>query len=177
MSLKLFLFSCSPTLFLSKICFIWWLLPLQWMLGFLLFSSLLYSSSCTKTQWYLENNINMHILIPKIYASHLTFLFILAVWHVEFLVPQPGMEPVPLEVEAWSLSHWTPREVTSYPTWPRDSIPVTQGTDLGVVSESAFTLLPSATPPLHLLIQNSLVYFLLPLRCPRVLIISFQDHL
>ena len=80
------------------------------------FPSFQFSSSCTKTQWYLENNINMHILIPQIYASYRIFLFLLAVWYVEFLVPQPGMEPVPLEVEAWSLSHWTTREVTSYPT-------------------------------------------------------------
>ena len=27
------------------------------------------------------------------------------------LVPQPGMEPMPPAVEAWSLNHWTFREV------------------------------------------------------------------
>ena len=27
------------------------------------------------------------------------------------LVPQPEIEPVPLAVEAWSLNHWTTREV------------------------------------------------------------------
>ena len=27
------------------------------------------------------------------------------------LVPQPEMEPMPPEVEAWSLKHWTAREV------------------------------------------------------------------
>ena len=27
------------------------------------------------------------------------------------LVPQPGIEPTPLAVEAWSLNHWTAREV------------------------------------------------------------------
>ena len=26
------------------------------------------------------------------------------------LVPQPGMEPVPPTMEAWSLNHWTVRE-------------------------------------------------------------------
>ena len=26
------------------------------------------------------------------------------------LVPQPGMEPMPPTVEAWSLNHWTARE-------------------------------------------------------------------
>ena len=28
------------------------------------------------------------------------------------LVPQPGTESEPLAVEAWSLNHWTPREVS-----------------------------------------------------------------
>ena len=27
------------------------------------------------------------------------------------LVPRPGIEPVPSAVEAWSLNHWTTREV------------------------------------------------------------------
>ena len=27
------------------------------------------------------------------------------------LVPRPGIEPVPPVVEAWSLNHWTAREV------------------------------------------------------------------
>ena len=27
------------------------------------------------------------------------------------LVPQPGIEPMPPAVEAWSLNHWTAREV------------------------------------------------------------------
>ena len=27
------------------------------------------------------------------------------------LAPQPGIGPVPPEVEAWSLNHWTTREV------------------------------------------------------------------
>ena len=31
------------------------------------------------------------------------------------LVPQPGIEPVPPAVEAWSLNHWTTREVPK--TW------------------------------------------------------------
>ena len=30
--------------------------------------------------------------------------------HVGILVPQPGIEPVPPAVEAWSLNHWTTRE-------------------------------------------------------------------
>ena len=30
------------------------------------------------------------------------------------LVPRPGIEPVPLAVEAWSLNHWTTREVPAH---------------------------------------------------------------
>ena len=32
-------------------------------------------------------------------------------WACGILVPQPGVEPMPPKVEAWSLSHWTAREV------------------------------------------------------------------
>ena len=28
----------------------------------------------------------------------------------EILVPRPGIKPVPLAVEVWSLNHWTARE-------------------------------------------------------------------
>ena len=30
------------------------------------------------------------------------------------LVPQPGIKPVPYAVEAWSLNHWTAREVPKF---------------------------------------------------------------
>ena len=30
------------------------------------------------------------------------------------LVPRPGIEPVPPAVEAWSLNHWTAREVPEF---------------------------------------------------------------
>ena len=34
-------------------------------------------------------------------------------YHTAFwiLVPQPGIEPMPPALEAWSLNHWTTREV------------------------------------------------------------------
>ena len=32
-------------------------------------------------------------------------------WACGILVLQPGIEPMPPEMEAWSLSHWTAREV------------------------------------------------------------------
>ena len=31
------------------------------------------------------------------------------------LAPQPGIKPAPLAVEAWSLNHWTTREVPLLP--------------------------------------------------------------
>ena len=38
--------------------------------------------------------------------------FLATAWGI--LVPHPGMEPVPLGVEAWSLNHWTAREVNLF---------------------------------------------------------------
>ena len=35
----------------------------------------------------------------------------LALRHVEILVPQPGIKPMPSPLEARSLNHWTTREV------------------------------------------------------------------
>ena len=35
------------------------------------------------------------------------------------LVPHPGIEPVPPALEAWSLNHWTAREV---PAWKNFNI-------------------------------------------------------
>ena len=53
-------------------------------------------------------------------ASHssLFFLFIFNFFWLHhaacgILVPWPGIEPMPLAVEAWSLTHWTTREVPS----------------------------------------------------------------
>ena len=41
------------------------------------------------------------------------FFFLIYAHHEAcgILVPQPGVEPMPPAVEAWSLSHWTTREV------------------------------------------------------------------
>ena len=43
------------------------------------------------------------------------FNFIIIFWShyvaCRIIVPRPGIEPTPLEVEAWSLNHWTDREV------------------------------------------------------------------
>ena len=44
----------------------------------------------------------------------LKIFFVLTFWQCHaacgILVPHPGMEPPPPAVEAWSLSHWTPRQ-------------------------------------------------------------------
>ena len=46
---------------------------------------------------------------------HWTFFFFFSFWPRQAacgnLVPQPGIEPMPPAAEAWSLNHWTAREV------------------------------------------------------------------
>ena len=49
------------------------------------------------------------LFIFKIYL--LFFIYLLHCPACEILVPRPGMGPVPPTVEAWSLNHWTAREV------------------------------------------------------------------
>ena len=39
------------------------------------------------------------------------FFFLATPQSMQILVPQPGIEPMPPAVEAWSLNHWTAREV------------------------------------------------------------------
>ena len=46
---------------------------------------------------------------PKFYELRVPTLF--GVVACRILVPQPGIKPVPPAVEAWSLNHWTAREV------------------------------------------------------------------
>lgn len=47
-------------------------------------------------------------------SSHLIILFVYVFWLYcmahGFLVPQLGVNPMPLEVKVWSLNHWTSRE-------------------------------------------------------------------
>ena len=47
---------------------------------------------------------------------YLLFFLFLAMPYTacEILVPQPGIKPMPPAVEAWSLNHWTTREVPVY---------------------------------------------------------------
>ena len=41
--------------------------------------------------------------------------YLLPMWHVGILVPQPGMKPAPLALELQSLNHWTSRVVPKHP--------------------------------------------------------------
>ena len=49
----------------------------------------------------------------------LFFIFIIIFWlrlvFFRILVPQPGIEPVPLAVKAWNPNHWTAREFPILP--------------------------------------------------------------
>ena len=62
----------------------------------------------------LWDGIYVHIYI-YIYIKLLYFIFNYffgyAMQHVESLLPWPGIKPMPLAVEAWSLNPWTTREV------------------------------------------------------------------
>ena len=51
-----------------------------------------------------------------LYVYLLFFFFFFWPYHMAcgLLVPQPGIEPVPPAVEAWSLNHWMAREVPVY---------------------------------------------------------------
>ena len=48
-----------------------------------------------------------------LYIFYYYYFGLLCAWHVAcgILVPQPGIEPVFPAVEAWSLNHWTVREI------------------------------------------------------------------
>ena len=62
---------------------------------------------------------NLLLLLPSpscIREKHCFFFFLIFIFSpcrvaCGILVPQPGIEPVPPAVKAWSLNHWTTREV------------------------------------------------------------------
>ena len=54
--------------------------------------------------WKLKNGNNVNI-------QQWIFFFLLCRAACGILVPQPGIEPVPPALGAWSLNHWTAREV------------------------------------------------------------------
>ena len=49
--------------------------------------------------------------------GHFFFFFLLHCASCGILVPQPGIEPVPLALEEQSLNHWTTREVPELDTF------------------------------------------------------------
>ena len=52
-----------------------------------------------------------HVDWPKSTADPCAFFFLTAPSTCEILVPQPGTEPGPPALEAWSLNHWTTKEI------------------------------------------------------------------
>ena len=74
----------------------------------------------------LLNNIPLYSLLKSVYPFTIHFFFnmidlfgyilpffFLVVLHVETLIPLLGIEPMSPALEAWSLNHWTTREVSS----------------------------------------------------------------
>ena len=55
----------------------------------------------------------MLYLEDKAWLLLYTFFFLPHHKACRILVPQPGIEPTPPAVGAWSLNHWTAREVPS----------------------------------------------------------------
>ena len=52
------------------------------------------------------------LIVISLSLSLFFFFFCHAVWHVGgIVVPQPGIEPGPPALGAWSLKHWNSREV------------------------------------------------------------------
>ena len=59
-----------------------------------------------------HRNIDMMDMYCFIFTFKILFIY-LYFGHAArgILVPQPGIEPAPPAVKAWSLNHWTSREV------------------------------------------------------------------
>ena len=55
--------------------------------------------------------VTVQINITKAPSTGYGLFFWLHYKACRILVPQQGIQPVPLAVEAWSLNHWTTREV------------------------------------------------------------------
>ena len=49
------------------------------------------------------------------FPIHTIFYFLAMPHSMWNLSSRPGIEPMAPEVEAWSLNHWTPKEVPHYP--------------------------------------------------------------
>ena len=65
--------------------------------------------SCPGTS-KLANSWDM-LIGPNLQLIHVLFFFLTAPSTCEILVPQPGTEPGPPALEAWSLNHWTTKEI------------------------------------------------------------------
>ena len=58
-----------------------------------------------------ETIYNISLVLLNDEMHYFSCIIFLSVPTGRLLVSPPGIEPVPLEVEAWSLNHWTTREV------------------------------------------------------------------
>ena len=57
------------------------------------------------------NTIVKQLCFNKIMDFCLFVCFYCTTWAYAILAPRPGIESMPPAVEAWSLNHWTTREV------------------------------------------------------------------
>ena len=88
--------------------------------SFSFMSLLMFTTSLETVFWLptvLEAQIACHILWNLAWPISCQFYFILFTYLFDrvaygILVPQPGMEPVPPALGAWSLNPWTTREVS-----------------------------------------------------------------
>ena len=71
-----------------------------------------------------SRNYDKHYPTSKLFIllkgeAHISGLLSVRLHHVAcgILVPQPGIEPVPLAMKAWSSNHWTAREFPSLTLW------------------------------------------------------------
>ena len=73
------------------------------------------SQSCGYPEEVWEETKNQFFFCFSLYLFIFSFFFFLIFWPCPaacgILVPRPGMQPEPPAVEAWSLNHWTTREV------------------------------------------------------------------
>ena len=102
------------------------------------------------------------IIYPPNVSIYLIFLLFIYFQPCRILVPQPGIKPVPPEVEAWSLNHQTARKACFFQVKCFRKQNVDKDTDVNCcsVSKLCSTLCDS--------MDYSVPSFLRPLPSPRV---------
>ena len=64
--------------------------------------------------FFKDANYSLKDMHTKAVMISFFYLFIFGHTACGILVPQPGIEPGPPALEAWSLNHWTAREVPHF---------------------------------------------------------------